>query len=149
MITAGDSLPPLSLRVRRADLVRYAGASLDFNPIHWNDRVAGEVGLPGVIAHGMYTMAIAGRLVTDWPGGTSPRSSPGRPCWARPSRSSACSSSLQVHSGAPRVPRYRRGPTIPGAEPQAVDNQAGCGQLPGDPPISTLPMPTDGSTASG
>ena len=66
MITAGDSLPPLSLRVRRADLVRYAGASLDFNPIHWNDRVAGEVGLPGVIAHGMYTMAIAGRYVTDW-----------------------------------------------------------------------------------
>jgi acyl dehydratase len=67
-ITAGDELPPLELRVRRADLVRYAGASLDFNPIHWNDRVAEEVGLPGVIAHGMYTMAIAGRLVTDWLG---------------------------------------------------------------------------------
>jgi acyl dehydratase len=67
-ITAGDELPPLTLRVRRADLVRYAGASLDFNPIHWNDRVADEVGLPGVIAHGMYTMAIAGRLVTDWLG---------------------------------------------------------------------------------
>jgi acyl dehydratase len=65
-ITAGTELPPLALRVRRADLVRYAGASLDFNPIHWNDRVAGEVGLPGVIAHGMYTMAIAARLVTDW-----------------------------------------------------------------------------------
>ena len=68
MITAGDSLPPLELRVRRADLVRYAGASLDFNPIHWNDRVATDVGLPGVIAHGMFTMAIAGRLVTDWLG---------------------------------------------------------------------------------
>ncbi|MGH3763111.1 MaoC family dehydratase [Actinophytocola sp.] len=67
-ITAGAELPPLELRVRRADLVRYAGASLDFNPIHWNDRVADEVGLPGVIAHGMYTMAIAGRLVTDWLG---------------------------------------------------------------------------------
>jgi acyl dehydratase len=67
-ITAGDELPPLTLRVRRADLVRYAGASLDFNPIHWNDRVADDVGLPGVIAHGMYTMAIAGRLVTDWLG---------------------------------------------------------------------------------
>jgi acyl dehydratase len=67
-IVAGASLPPLELRVRRADLVRYAGASLDFNPIHWNDRVATEVGLPGVIAHGMFTMAIAGRLVTDWLG---------------------------------------------------------------------------------
>jgi acyl dehydratase len=68
MVAAGDELPPLPLRVRRADLVRYAGASLDFNPIHWNDRVAEEVGLPGVIAHGMYTMAIAARLVTDWLG---------------------------------------------------------------------------------
>jgi acyl dehydratase len=68
MVAAGDALPPLELRVRRADLVRYAGASLDFNPIHWNDRVATDVGLPGVIAHGMYTMAIAGRLVTDWLG---------------------------------------------------------------------------------
>ena len=67
-IAVGTELPPLQLRVRRADLVRYAGASLDFNPIHWNDRVADEVGLPGVIAHGMLTMAIAGRLVTDWLG---------------------------------------------------------------------------------
>ena len=65
-LTAGYELPPAQVRVRRADLVRYAGASLDFNPIHWNDRVAEEVGLPGVIAHGMYTMAIAGRYVTDW-----------------------------------------------------------------------------------
>jgi acyl dehydratase len=67
-VVAGTELPPLEVRVRRADLVRYAGASLDFNPIHWNDRVASEVGLPGVIAHGMFTMAIAGRLVTDWLG---------------------------------------------------------------------------------
>lgn len=65
-VAAGTELPPLQLRVRRSDLVRYAGASLDFNPIHWNERVAGEVGLPGVIAHGMYTMAVAGRIVTDW-----------------------------------------------------------------------------------
>jgi acyl dehydratase len=64
----GDELPPLSLRVTRADLVRYAGASGDFNPIHWNDRVATGVGLPGVIAHGMLTMALAGRLVTAWAG---------------------------------------------------------------------------------
>ena len=66
MTAPGDELPPLEVRVRRADLVRYAGAALDFNPIHWNEKVAGEVGLPGVIAHGMLTMALAGRLVTNW-----------------------------------------------------------------------------------
>lgn len=64
----GDELPALSVRVSRDRLVRYAGASGDFNPIHWNERVAGEVGLPGVIAHGMLTMALGGRLVTDWLG---------------------------------------------------------------------------------
>jgi acyl dehydratase len=67
-VSVGDELPPLSVRVTRADLVRYAGASLDFNPIHWNERVAVEAGLPNVIAHGMLTMALAGRLVTDWVG---------------------------------------------------------------------------------
>ncbi|WP_431877553.1 MaoC family dehydratase [Amycolatopsis sacchari] len=66
--TAGDELPPLDVRVTRNRLVRYAGASLDFNPIHWNERFAKEVGLPDVIAHGMLTMALAGRLVTDWLG---------------------------------------------------------------------------------
>ena len=64
----GDALPALSLRLTRADLVRYAGASGDFNPIHWNERFAKQVGLPDVIAHGMLTMAIAGRVVTDWLG---------------------------------------------------------------------------------
>ena len=68
MTVAGDELPTLDVRVRRSDLVRYAGASLDFNPIHWNDKVAESVGLPGVIAHGMLTMALAGRLVTNWTG---------------------------------------------------------------------------------
>lgn len=53
-------------QVTRENLVRYAGASSDFNPIHWSDRVAAGVGLPGVIAHGMLTMALAGRLLTDW-----------------------------------------------------------------------------------
>lgn len=67
-VTAGDTLPPLSLRVTRADLVRYAGASGDFNPIHWNQRFAVGVGLPDVIAHGMLTMALAGRLVSSWTG---------------------------------------------------------------------------------
>jgi acyl dehydratase len=63
---AGDTLPPLSVRLSRTDLVRYAGASGDFNPIHWSDRVAQSVGLPGVVAHGMLTMALGGRLITDW-----------------------------------------------------------------------------------
>lgn len=67
-VEKGAALPPLSVRVTRADLVRYAGASGDFNPIHWSDRVAAGVGLPGVIAHGMLTMALAGRLVTQWAG---------------------------------------------------------------------------------
>jgi acyl dehydratase len=64
----GDQLDPQTYRVTRADLVRYAGASGDFNPIHWSDRVATGVGLPGVIAHGMLTMALAGRAVTTWTG---------------------------------------------------------------------------------
>ena len=52
----------------RRDLVRYAGASGDFNPIHWNQRIATSVGLPDVIAHGMLTMALAGRYLTEWAG---------------------------------------------------------------------------------
>jgi acyl dehydratase len=64
----GDALPAQSFRVQRADLVRYAGASGDFNPIHWNERAATSVGLPNVIAHGMYTMAVVVRVVTDWVG---------------------------------------------------------------------------------
>ena len=67
-IAVGDELQPLSVTITRADLVRYAGASGDFNPIHWNERFAREVGLPDVIAHGMLTMALAGRLVTSWAG---------------------------------------------------------------------------------
>ncbi|MFI6758703.1 MaoC family dehydratase [Micromonospora sp. NPDC050417] len=61
-------LPVKTFRVTRADLIRYAGASGDFNPIHWNDRFATKVGLPGVIAHGMFTMALVGRAVTEWAG---------------------------------------------------------------------------------
>jgi acyl dehydratase len=66
--TKGEELPPLGIRVTRDRLVRYAGASLDFNPIHWNERFAIGVGLPDVIAHGMLTMALAGRMITDWLG---------------------------------------------------------------------------------
>ncbi|TYC06990.1 MaoC family dehydratase [Micromonospora sp. WP24] len=61
-------LPARTFRITRADLIRYAGASGDFNPIHWSDRVATKVGLPGVIAHGMFTMALVGRAVTEWAG---------------------------------------------------------------------------------
>jgi acyl dehydratase len=67
-VAVGTELPEQTYPVTRADLVRYAGASGDFNPIHWNDRVATEVGLPGVIAHGMLTMALAARAVTTWAG---------------------------------------------------------------------------------
>jgi acyl dehydratase len=67
-VEVGSELPERTFRVTRADLVRYAGASGDFNPIHWSDRVATGVGLPGVIAHGMLTMGLAGRAVTAWAG---------------------------------------------------------------------------------
>jgi len=65
-VAVGTELPAQTFTVRRADLVRYAGASGDFNVIHWNERVATAVGLPDVIAHGMFTMALAVRVVTDW-----------------------------------------------------------------------------------
>ncbi|MEN3534796.1 MaoC family dehydratase [Microbispora sp. ZYX-F-249] len=67
-VEAGQQIPAVEYMVRRVDLVRYAGASGDFNPIHWNERYAKAVGLPDVIAHGMYTMAQGGRFVTDWAG---------------------------------------------------------------------------------
>jgi acyl dehydratase len=67
-VEAGTELPPRTYQVTRLDLVKYAGASGDFNVIHWNERVARSVGLPNVIAHGMYTMAQAGRFVTEWAG---------------------------------------------------------------------------------
>ena len=65
-VEVGLELPPLTVTFRREDLIRYAGAGGDFNPIHWNDRMAAALGLPGVIAHGMLTMASAARVVTDW-----------------------------------------------------------------------------------
>lgn len=64
----GQEIGSTTLHVNRADLVRYAGASGDFNPIHWNERFATDVGLPGVIAHGMFTMGAAVTLVEDWVG---------------------------------------------------------------------------------
>jgi acyl dehydratase len=67
-VVPGTKLPAVSYPVTRLSLVKYCGASGDFNVIHWNERVARSVGLPDVIAHGMFTMAQAGRYVTDWAG---------------------------------------------------------------------------------
>ena len=67
-VAAGTELPLVSYPVTRLSLVKYCGASGDFNVIHWNERIARSVGLPNVIAHGMFTMAQAGRYVTDWAG---------------------------------------------------------------------------------
>lgn len=67
-VAVGTELPAQSFTLRRVDLVRYAGASGDFNPIHWNPSFAVSVGLPDVIAHGMLTMAEVIRVVTDWTG---------------------------------------------------------------------------------
>jgi len=64
----GAEIAPRQYRVTRRDLVRYAGASGDFNPIHWDERIAKSVGLTDVIAHGMLTMALVGRFLTEWAG---------------------------------------------------------------------------------
>ena len=67
-VEVGTALPDQAFPLHRLDLIRYCGASGDFNVIHWNERVAKMVGLPDVIAHGMLTMAEAVRVVTDWVG---------------------------------------------------------------------------------
>ncbi|MFF5322394.1 MaoC/PaaZ C-terminal domain-containing protein [Janibacter hoylei] len=67
-VSEGESLPPRTIPVTRAHLVHYAGASGDRNVIHWDERTAQAVGLPDVIAHGMWTMGAAVQVVTDWVG---------------------------------------------------------------------------------
>jgi len=67
-VSVGDELPPATYSVQRINLIMYCGAAGDYNWIHWNERIAKLVGLPNVIAHGMFTMAEAGRVVTDWAG---------------------------------------------------------------------------------
>ena len=67
-VQVGTELPAAIYPIDRLTLVKYAGASGDFNTIHWNERIATEVGLPNVIAHGMLTMATAARVVNDWVG---------------------------------------------------------------------------------
>ncbi len=67
-VEVGAEIAEVSYPATRLSLVMYCGASGDFNVIHWNERIAKSVGLPDVIAHGMFTMAQAGRFVTDWAG---------------------------------------------------------------------------------
>ena len=67
-VEVGTTLPSITVTFTRQTLVRYAGASTDFNPIHYSDAAAAALGLPGVIAHGMLTMGAALRVVTDWCG---------------------------------------------------------------------------------
>lgn len=67
-LSPGQEIGSRTIGVTRTDLVKYAGASGDFNPIHWNESFATSVELPGVIAHGMFTMGSAVQLVSDWAG---------------------------------------------------------------------------------
>ena len=70
-LAVGDVVAESSFGLTRDNLVRYAGASGDFNPIHYRDDVAASVGLPGVLAHGMLTMGFAVQPVVEWLGGDS------------------------------------------------------------------------------
>jgi acyl dehydratase len=70
-VEVGTALPSLTMRFTRKRLVRYAGASTDFNPIHYSEYFAARINLPGVIAHGMLTMGTALRVVTNWVGDPS------------------------------------------------------------------------------
>ena len=68
VLTVGEIVAERDIHITRDSLVRYAGASGDFNPIHYRDDIATSVGLPGVLAHGMLTMGIAAQPVIDWLG---------------------------------------------------------------------------------
>jgi acyl dehydratase len=67
-VEVGQELPSRTIHINRASLVRYTGASLDRNPLHWDERFARSVGLPDVIAHGMFTMGAVINVVSDWVG---------------------------------------------------------------------------------
>ena len=67
-VAVGDQIPPLSKVVRREDVKAYADASGDQNPLHQDDAFARSVGFPGIIAHGMFSMAHVAKAVTDWLG---------------------------------------------------------------------------------
>jgi acyl dehydratase len=68
VIAVGDIVAERWVQISRDSLVRYAGASGDFNPIHYRDDVASAVGLPGVLAHGMLTMGLAVETIVPWLG---------------------------------------------------------------------------------
>jgi acyl dehydratase len=70
MIEVGTVIPERVFKIDRATLKKYADASGDQNPIHQNEEFAKSVGLPDVIAHGMFTMALVGKFATDWAGGS-------------------------------------------------------------------------------
>ena len=67
-ISVGDEAPVVSHELKRMDLVRYSGASGDFNPMHTDEVAAKQAGLPSVFGHGMFSMGLLGRAVTDWAG---------------------------------------------------------------------------------
>jgi acyl dehydratase len=67
-LTVGEVVAERTVHLTRESLVRYAGASGDFNPIHYRDDVAAEVGLPGVLAHGMLTMGLSVETIVPWLG---------------------------------------------------------------------------------
>lgn len=123
-VITGQELPAVRLHFTRADLVRYAGASGDFNVIHWNERVAQAVGLPSVIAHGMLTMGAASLVATRWIG------DPGRVV------SYSC--------------RFTRPVVVPDDEHGAtVDVSGTVTQVEGDLATITLKVVFDGSTVLG
>lgn len=123
-VSTGQELPAVRLHFTRADLVRYAGASGDFNVIHWNERVAQAVGLPNVIAHGMLTMGAASLVATRWIG------DPGRVV------SYSC--------------RFTRPVVVPDDEHGAtVDVSGTVTEVEGDLATITLKVVFDGSTVLG
>jgi acyl dehydratase len=67
-VAEGDQAPALSHELGRTDLVRYAGASGDFNPMHTDEVAAQAAGLPSVFGHGMFSMGLLARALTDWAG---------------------------------------------------------------------------------
>ena len=67
-VKVGDELPERIITLTRADLVNYAGVSGDLNPIHWDDEIAKQVGLDTAIAHGMLTMGLTGKMLTNYVG---------------------------------------------------------------------------------
>ena len=107
-VEVGTELPAQTFPVTRAHLVRYAGASGDFNPIHWNERFAREVGLPDVIAHGMLTMAVPSASSPTGPATRARSSSTGavHPAGRRPRRRRRC------RADRPRPGRARSARTV-------------------------------------